>query len=135
MGYRAIYMENCAAEAEPEDGWYLLRKSLRVRGRAYRAGSVVKQVGSALYIEDVEQGFSDPLPLDRSMVCGAWYDGVALFEVECAIDGVICARPVSGCGPFERIDPMVVIGSIEPGESRVFARFGRCFLPLEFFGW
>lgn len=135
MRYRAIHDEGCVDAAESEDGWYLLRKSLRVRGKTYRAGCVVKRVRSTWLIEDLEQGFSDSLPLDRSMVCEAWYDGVSLFEVECATDGVICARPVSACGSFESIDPIVVIGSIEPGESRVFARFGRCFLPLEFFGW
>jgi hypothetical protein len=69
------------------------------------------------------------------MVCRTCYDGVALYEITHPKHGHLFARPVLSERTPERIDPMVVHLSLQPGEGRVCVKFGQCYLPLELFDW
>ena len=127
--------QGSASENHERDGWYLLRRGTAILGRSYRAGSVVERLKGAWHIHEEVLGPTEALPLHSSMVCEVSYDGVALFVVECDSERVLHARPVSGSLPLIRIDPMLINSNMQPGDTHVCARFGRCFLPLEFFGW
>ncbi len=135
MVCRAVADQVCAHKRQKGDGWYLLRRGTRILGHSYPAGSVVERVNGSWYIHEGEDRDQQALPLDSSMVCEVSYDGVSLFVVERDSETLLHARPVSSPMTWVRIDPMLITMNIQPGDSHICARFGRCFLPLEFFGW
>lgn len=135
MVRQALAEQNFAGECEGADGWYLLRRGASFNQFQYRAGALVERVGGAWYVEAGTLGEKKELRLAPWMVCEVSYDGVSLYVVECDAKKVLHVGPVLGSLPLERVDPMLVAINLQPGESCVCARFGRCFLPLEFFGW
>lgn len=135
MVRQALAEQNFADEFEKGDGWYLLRRGASFNHCQYRAGAIVERWRGAWYVEAGTHGEKEELRLDPWMVCEVSYEGVSLFVVECDAKKVLYARPVLSALPLERVDPLLVACSLQPGEGCVCARFGRCFLPLEFFGW
>lgn len=117
-----------------EDGWYLLRRSVLLSNRIYRAGTLVEYRSGAWFLRDSSHGEKN-ISLTPEMVCRTFYHGVSLYQLECTGRGVIFARPVLSEQQSERVDPMLVHLAIQSGEGRVCVKFGHCFLPLELFKW
>lgn len=127
--------DNFAGDPKKQDGWYLLRRGVTLDRQHYRAGVIIERLHGAWYVDKGAFGAKRALQLEPWMVCDVSYDGISLFVIECDAKNVLSARAVLSSAEGERVDPLLVSVPLTPGESCVYARFGRCFLPLEFFGW
>jgi len=127
--------DNFAGDPKKRDGWYLLRRGVSFDRQHYPAGAIIERVHGDWCVHEGAFGAKRALELEPWMVCDVSYDGVSLFVVECDAKNVLSARAVLSSSEGERVDPLLVSVTLQPGESCVCARFGRCFLPLEFFGW
>lgn len=122
-----------------DDGWYFLRRDVPLYGKQYRAGTLVELQHGEWFVHESAGNGKDSarrlIPIDSSLVCRTSYGGVSLYEIWRGGEGLVYARPVLSDASPQSVDPMAVNVNLPSGQSRVCVRFGRCFLPLEFFNW
>ena len=140
MGYAAEEgREEPPSLSVNEDGWYFLRRDVSIRGKRYRAGTLVEHVHGEWFVQSAASdaaGFEGCAGLiDASMVCKTSYGDVSLYEVWRVRDDLVYARPVLSDVSPQSVDPMTLNVALASGQSRICVRFGRCFLPPEFFNW